>query len=56
MAVQYFLAQALKPVEVSFFNVAFGEFGVHATASTAFSASRRRISPDISLGKSKSRS
>jgi len=54
-AVKDFIAQTLKPVDGSFFNMAFGEFGVHATTSTAFSASRRWISPDMSFGRRRSR-
>src|SRR4029450_9061366 len=44
-----------QPRERSLLHMALGEARTHSTASTIFSASLTRISPDISLGRSASR-
>src|SRR5262249_16600815 len=44
------IAKLGQPCERSFLDVAFGEAPTHCAASAIFSASRTRISPDISLG------
>ena len=51
--VQHGVTEPGEPSESGVLDVAFREF--HATASTACSASRRRISPDMSFGRRRSR-